>query len=981
MKQTFLAHGFFLTEHTVYENLAQELIHSFESKSPQRWSIVCERKEDLLSIRTQIFSLLKQIYKEKNPSSNLSAWAGVSLYTPDSLVRNFALTFSHNPASQIGSQAHQLFSKPFLDIVEQERLTRLLLLKLGYSGSDVAPLAKQILTLSDTMLPADESFLSILIEVQNLGDSFKKITDIPDVSLRTICVAYQLIRQINSNFCRLQSFVQDYWQPDFLTQLRQSIEQTPPFDGFLLPKRFLSEPLLWVAAPEYTRSNQPDASTHTYRPGNFQAYWIDTLRDILFEARSEFQNHTQTHTRAHSWWARTVINAQVPTPDTPRAEIQVHNSQAALEYRFDELMSEASSTRQFLLGDSDSKIWNIGRTDGSGVHSLTPSNFAQFNLKVSELSETQQATTDSQNTLQTETTLWENHPQLRIEAIHEEFKRDWSRIDKFSPLILKALNQYELSPSLRKHGVDFNLLLHRFFDSESFSVGGLGAFGQLPPALSLLPGLASLKEIAIFGVPHSATQPSFHLRILNAVFYHLRAKQIPLDPIASEVAYRGYWQSILSRNEKVIFHLRSFSEVKKFPDYSAGWCSPPLSWSQPTALVKDESLFESWLANTRQIEDPNWSERLTSTPPHAMTTVAVTAFENYVECPLKFYWLNLHKTELMNFSAFRPNQLQLGHKAHALAERFLQSLRHILLLSEKKTHDRVLSQWTTLIEHINNTFVITDNFLTVSKTQWQLGLLGSLEKLDLNPSQAEHAHSLSEQLADIVFAENSVQPTQSNASQEHTQLQQQLTRESLRRAFRKLVQTEVQLGGLSEESGSESGFQLRRAAFLEQPILYQLTKTLTLSGRIDRVDTSPEGDEIIDYKTSKVPKSDPALVLSPKSLNTTNRLSVQGAIYSLAWAHRLEENDGEESRGVRAFSLFRLKTLNLERKPILSYQFETPLTRKSDLFGLLHSEYAAYANGLSAGLFPAQPVIKDVCKSCALISFCPTGRGQSGAHR
>jgi len=980
MKQSFLAHGFFLTDHSVYEKLAQELMSSFKNKTPQRWSIVCERKEDLLSIRTQIFSLLKEKYKKKFSDSNLSAWAGVSLYTPDSLVRNFALTFSHNTPSQIGTQAHHLFSRPFLDIVEQERLTRLLLLKLGYSGSDVAPLAKQILTLADTTLPADESFLSILIELQNLGDSFKKITDIPDVSLRTICVAYQLIRQINSNFCRLQSFVQDYWQPDFLSHLRSSLEQISPFENFLLPKRFLADPLLWVAAPEYTRSNQAEMSLQTYRPGNFQAYWIDTLRDILFEARNVFQTHTQYEEPPKSWWARTVINSQAPAPESPRAGIQVLNSQAALEQRFDELIKSASAERQFLLGDVDSKIWNIGRTDGSGVHALTPANFAQFIQERLGVLEDTQHNSHAHSSETTQTTVWENHPQLRIEALHSEFMTDWKRIEKFSPLILKALNQYELSPSLRKHGIDFNLLLHRFFDSENFSVGNLGAIGQLPPALSLLPGLTALKEIVIFGVPHSATQPSFHLRILNAVFYHLRSKQIPLDPIASEVAYRGYWQSILSRPEQVTFNLRSFSEIQKFPDYSVGWCLPPNSWSQPAVHRTHESQFESWLKHAQQIEDPSWNKLLANPQPHSTTTLAVTAFENYVECPLKFYWLNLHKTEVITSSAFKPNQLQLGHRAHAMAERFLQSLRHILLLAERPSENSEITQWAAITEHINTSFICSDNFLSVSRERWQRSLLANLEKLDLNPSQLEHARAMTEQLADIVFFEESSQSSQTDASQQITQLQHQLTRESLRRAFRKLIQTEAKLTEQSGESNVTSELRLRKAAFLEQPVEYQLTEKLRLAGRIDRVDSSPEGDEIIDYKTSKVPKNDPPLVLTPKSLNTTNRLSVQGAVYSLAWAHRQQADDAGKTRGVKTFSLFRLKTLNLERKPILSYQFEIPLTCESDMYFLIRSEYQKYANALTAGLFPAQPVIKDVCKTCALMRFCPTGRSQSGAH-
>lgn len=159
MTHTFHAQGFLLSEHDVFGSLARELLDGTDSsRGNKRWTIVCERKEDLLAVRTQIFSLLSQIHAEKHPGRELKAWAGISLYTPDTLVRNFSLTLCHNQPEQLGSDHHALLNKPFTDIVEQEKLMRLLLLRLGYGLSDVAPLAKQILTLADTPLPADESF-------------------------------------------------------------------------------------------------------------------------------------------------------------------------------------------------------------------------------------------------------------------------------------------------------------------------------------------------------------------------------------------------------------------------------------------------------------------------------------------------------------------------------------------------------------------------------------------------------------------------------------------------------------------------------------------------------------------------------------------------------------------------------------------------------------------------------------------------------
>ena len=140
MTKTFHAQGFLLAEHPVFESLAQVLLDSTSTGSNKRWTIVCERKEDLLAVRTQIFSLLRQKQSNAAPETQLKQWAGISLYTPDTLVRNFCLTLSHNSPNLVGQTAHRLLNLPFIDIVEQEKLIRLLLLRLGYALSDVAPL-------------------------------------------------------------------------------------------------------------------------------------------------------------------------------------------------------------------------------------------------------------------------------------------------------------------------------------------------------------------------------------------------------------------------------------------------------------------------------------------------------------------------------------------------------------------------------------------------------------------------------------------------------------------------------------------------------------------------------------------------------------------------------------------------------------------------------------------------------------------------
>jgi len=980
MFKSFHAQGFLLAEHAVYENLARELLDGLEQQRPQRWTIVCERKEDLLSIRTQIFSLLRKIQGERTSGmQSIEAWAGVSLYTPDTLVRNFALTLSHNSIQQLGAEAHRLLNSPFLDIVEQERLTRILLLQLGYSGSDVAPLAKQILTLADTELPRDENFLSILLEVQQSASTIKTLAEIPDISLRTICVAYQLLQKINSHFCRLQSFVREYWLPHFPGQLRAILESDSGFENFVLPRRFLSESLLWVAAPEYTREEQQGSSLNTYRPGNFQAHWVDALRENLFNARELMQN-AKNHRAAQTWWARTIIPTEVLTPAARSAEVQILGTHAALESQIDSLEQSSQGHVQFLLGDTDSKAWNVNNSDGAGTHSLTPHDFAVHLERLAAAknhpqSDSQQASSESARGNESQ---WSNPAAQRVADLHQEFKKDWNRLEDFIPLVQEALVRYELSPAIRKQGISQDLLLHRFFDSDVFNIGQPGKPALLPPALSLLPGLKTADKFVVVGAPHSPTTPSFHLRILNAVFHALRSKQIAIEPIASEQSYRGYWQAFLRRTQKITFVLRDLQEFENFPAYSKDWCKTPVLWQNLSRPKHEVPAFRSWLNAPCAIEDKHWSRLLEGNSVNGSIRMAVTAFADYIECPLRHYWTKLHPIEATELTPLRPDRLALGHRVHALAENFLRTVRHVSLLESDPKQQNDL--WLNIFSAVDEHFLNSDAFLFTHPEHWTKAFLKAMTSCHLNQTQMIHMERMAHELKSFMFGSTSETQHHLKSSSADANLKNQLTRESVRRAMKKLVQCERQMAAEQNDTGSES-IQLRiRAAFLEQPVLLPLNNTITLSGRIDRVDSHPDGDFIIDYKTSKVPKNDTDLVILPSQMNSTNKLSVQGAVYSLAWALQQGENDFGRTRGVRRFSLMRLKTLDLTRNPELSFDFSEPLQKSSEGFEQLQSEYLRFADQLSKGVFPAQPLLKDTCKSCALNSFCPTAELNLGGQ-
>jgi hypothetical protein len=939
--RTFHADSFFLVEHKVFEELAQQLTADDQPAHLKRWLIVCERKEDLIAVRTQIFSLLsKQDAIQKSTYSKhgqeplpLTTWAGLSLYTPDTLVRNFCLTLSHNALSQLGPEIHQRFRQPFLDVVEQEKLMRLLLLRLGYAQSDVAPLAKQILTLADTPLPADESFLNLLFEVQSVTPSSGSIRDIPDSSLRTICVAFQLAQKILSSFCRLQSFVSDYWVPSFPDHLRACLNGEAEFRHFLLPTKFLNHSLLWIAAPEYGHS------ADSLRPGNFQASVIDSLRDGLFAARQTWAEHHR-HT-PQTWWSRTIIPTATITPKEPHARIFALGSYAALAHHFSKAWKDSKPSTQFLLGDLNSRIMNVVRSDGSGIHALTPHDFEK---EVDGSADT-----------------WASPASDRVDGLRTEFESFWKRLSVFDNVIHNALAQYDLSRSVRDHGVGYELMLHRFFDSETFSFSVTDDISQLPPALSFIAGLSDIYSFCIVGIPHSPTTPSFHLRLLNAVFHLLRSKQVALEPIASEESYRGYWQSILSRRLETTFLIKNLNELKDFPDNARQWCLPPVQLQTLADNQLRKSAFERWLGDQRRLNDEQWT-RLLSPQKKEVThhTLAVTAFEDYVECPLQFYWVKLHGLASAHEPALQPDARLTGQRAHAMAEKLIRGLRHLTVL-DPAVHTRPVNAWTQFFFNLRDGFVDSDIFLSPSADDWIKGFRAALEPTELNEQQRVHVEALLQELAELLFSVGE------NAQERSlTPLKRKLVRETIRRAFKKLIDSEL----LETPSTAQV-----KAAFIEQAIQFKVHPQLLLTGRIDRIDTHPHGDRIIDYKTSKVGRKDPALVLDPREVKSTNRLSVQGGIYSLAWAQQLaRQEDAQQAeglRGVQDFALLRLKTMDLARDPYAVFKFDSPLKFQDDAYIHLAEEYKRRATVLLEGDFSPRPLTPTLCQWCPLENVCP----------
>ena len=200
-------------------------------------------------------------------------------------------------------------------------------------------------------------------------------------------------------------------------------------------------------------------------------------------------------------------------------------------------------------------------------------------------------------------------------------------------------------------------------------------------------------------------------------------------------------------------------------------------------------------------------------------------------------------------------------------------------------------------------------------------------------------------------------------------------REILKRTFLKFLYTEKQ--------NCLNNSKLKVGLYREFPVQFKLSN-MTFAGRIDRIDLSPEGLEIIDYKTSHVSKTQQQIVLLPSMAkeNFKAKLSVQGAMYSYGFVqtqtHIQEENDEDYLlHRVKFYSLYYLKNINENVENCIKFQFNPELIKQNSEFISIEDEYKIIAHNLNEGLFYPQPLQENqTCLYCDFKSACPKTYGK-----
>lgn len=973
-----MAASLFLKDHAALKSFAGEVArHPLSEGDASRFVVVCERKEDMLAVRAM---LAHHVARARQSDSKILA--GVTMYTLDSLAEMLMKALSLGQKS-LSSEHVEAFRRPFLDVVTQEKLLRVLLLRLRFPASDALSTAKQILTLVDVAFPEGENLFGLLLETQRLEKGPQgKQRQLTEAAFKQILCAYQGARALLPQFSRLQTFVLDYLESDFRDHVlaaargQQDSMPTPSGVGFgpsvnsslspnaapssvALPPKILRSHLLWFAAPEY---GNPAISPLGYRPGNFQSALVDSFRDAIFFARKHLSNSSWT-----TWHARCFLSTaeKSETAALSHVEARILTPRRHLWKQAQLRLEQAPAAGELLLlADFPLDEQRAFDSLASGPQPLHEEVLEHFAKSVSAPPEqgpqSSRVHQHSQDEKHTEVNSGEAG--LAWQAINRTLQEHWddlaegvSLLDLFASELPATARAYGLS-YVGANDAEFLETWKSYCLGETVRVGEPHPLSALPRALSFFPNEQQPKRIVALGRPHAPRSPSFIVKILNDAMAALRAKGVVIELPATDESYRGFYLWLAQLGIPLEFWIAGLDEFEAFPEF--------LSHKKGVRVTTDtrapEWVGKETLASLPSLVDENWPKRLTKAnapkDKHhnaaalaSSTGLSITQFERYVDCPQKFYLvdiLNLNETEEPFAS---PPPKETGIAVHRVAEQFVSLYK--LVGSEAEVIAEKNALRIPYLQAVKS-LLANPHFLVNAPAEEWLETLGTLSNKHIAAGERAVAQVFVADIVSTLFSPSYEGPSR---------LRRLLIEETTKRAFLRLVLTDLTRLIATPD--------LQPGGFPEVRVDLSLGG-LTLRGRVDRVDFSPRGYHIIDYKTSKVRRTEGKLVLFPEDAKSDKvRLSVQGALYTLAWCRTHTEHP------VADFTLYRLKNLDEDVDVFMSADFgKETATLQSALYARLEETYGAIAESLAAGRFPATPRAPSVCAHCPALHTCPTPR-------
>lgn len=898
----YIETSMFLCNSKAIQEFSKNFANYFKKNYTDTWSIICERKEDLITIRNQV---LHEISKEMSINES-DTFFGISMYTIDNLARNFCSSIASTTNSEILHELPNFISKPYLEITTQELFIEIILKNYGYVGDDSLTIAKQILSFIDITWPQDTDFINLIISTQN-KNNINTVQEISEKFLRQILATYQYARYELSNYSRLQLIIKEYFQENFINHLFHKS------NALILPIKFLKGNILWVSAPEYINATSNDFNI-TIKPGNFQSYFVDEFKKYILISRNKLNKEKNIFISS-----RTIIKDFHNNLNLDNNHIHYFIAENRHYYSKQLEINLKDKKSINILADFDPGQFRENRSDAAGTYHITPKILEEWNKSNFEF-------TDAS----------EIFPQ--IDAHFESFLDQISLINDKKKLY-EIGNKYSLDVKINNEN-SLIQLFQKNIERETFYIGYQHPIQQCPKALSFIASEKLPQKIIITGPAHSATSISFHVKVLNNAISLLRKQGVSIDLPASEMMYRGFWKNIANLKIPLEFWLANSAELNKFPNY----LTPKNNIHKFGISFSSEyysHLFEKFQPGTKNMI-PNWQDYINK----KTTELSITSFEKYINCPLQFLLSELIGIKKKETEHLSTDHIDIGSRMHLIAEQLISRL--VTLLGNNEYNNIIPSVFKDIIENIR----IQENFLSFNKNKWIKIIKNSVEK---KTSQFAHEiiNAINESIETIWQINKESKKTNFSIAQE---------REILKRTFLRFLHIEI--------NNSENKYT---GIAREKPVSLELGG-MKFSGKIDRIDATSKGLNIIDYKTSNFPKNEKRISLFPSELQEikTSKFSAQGALYCLALAEKMEfyEDDIYQNK-IKSFSLYYLKNLDFKKNPILSYEFNELFEKDSLTFKKLSAEYTEYALKLKQGNFYPNPIKTNVCEFCNFKLLCP----------
>lgn len=912
----FVESSLFLHEHAAIQQFAQQYVRHFNLSDSAQWSIVCERKEDVTAIRDQVFSAIQALQAE----SDVQICSGISVYTLDQLAQNFCYCIASIEIESVQKMVPNFLRQPYIDIATQENIIHLILNLFGYTASDSRAIARQILILIDLQLPPDTNIFELILN-SHAGENASEILNTH--SLKQILAAFQYSQIELNGYARFQSLITQYMQGLLFDDLNQPQAKK----HFILPHAFLKGPILWVQAPQYQGSY-----SKAIKPGHFQRSLVDEFKAQIVKLRKHLFNATDET----FFDSQTII---LQAKEMLEAEhIQFYFSQD--DFLFYEKAKEIFSNENFvLLGDIDKNEFQYVRPNGGGSYPLSMKDIEHWRQNRFCALELNQADEHA-------------YTQNMFQHLDSAYDAD---INLFSFLKkTEAFNDiasvYDLKKISLTESYFFNLFINRV-QKETVIFEPDASFQKAYKALSFFSGSSSPKKIIVLGSPHSSVNTGFNVKILNNTMLFIKKMGIEIELPTSEFIYHEFWNHLLNQKIETHFYLEKKSDLENLNDYIRALKNNIYPLNQPlSALPKNELKNDIFR------------------PPHK-ENLSVTEFEQYMQCPFKFFFQQVLKIDRNKEASLLPDPMQTGSQMHLLCEQLMGRLVGIF------GNQMYLTQMPALYENIILRFKNEDLFASLKQSDWEKAIFEAIDSsvvleksLLKNAFQEAIAHIWKRppHLAVEGTLEESMPPRKNFVHAQQTEL--------LKRTFLQFL--------FIEQKNCASPEKKRVAVLREQPISFELGG-LRLNGRLDRVDLLENGFEIIDYKTAKVTKSKREVFLSPKEylLKKKGILNIQGALYGLGFLKSAALNDAlfdnelssseNGANPVVRVSLYFLKYIHDDGNSILSHTFSEPMTHQNEVLSLLEEEYSLYAEKFLRGDFNPMPLLgKEMCSYCDARFFC-----------